>query len=100
MSTGKRSAYLPEIPTLKESGVDVEADAWMGLIAPGGTPAPIIARIHADVTAALRTPPVREKLGTQLMEPVGSSPEQLRVQIAAEIDRWAPVIKAGDIKIN
>jgi tripartite-type tricarboxylate transporter receptor subunit TctC len=100
VSTGKRSAYLPDIPTLKESGVDVEADAWMGLIAPAGTPAAIMQRIHADVVEALRTPAVREKLGTQLMEPVGSTPEEFRAHIAAEIDRWAPVIKAGDIKIN
>ena len=100
VSTGKRSAYLPDIPTLKESGIDVEADAWMGLIAPAGTPSAIIVRIHADVIEALRTPAVRDKLATQLMEPVGSTPEEFRAHIAAEIDRWAPVIRAGDIKIN
>ena len=44
VSTAKRSPYLPDVPTLKESGIDVEADAWNGLIAPGGTPKPIIER--------------------------------------------------------
>ena len=100
VSTGKRSPFLPEIPTLQESGVDVEADAWMGLIAPAGTPAEIIARIHANVIEALRTQFIRAKLATQLMEPVGSSPAEFRAHIAAEIDRWAPVIRARDIRIN
>jgi len=100
VSTGKRSPFLPEIPTLQESGVDVEADAWMGLIAPAGTPAEIIARIHANVIEALRTQFIRAKLAAQLMEPVGSSPAEFRAHIAAEIDRWAPVIRARDIRIN
>ena len=51
VSTAKRSPYLPDVPTLKESGIDVEADAWNGLIAPGGTPKPIIDRINKDVVA-------------------------------------------------
>ena len=75
-------------------------DAWMGLIAPGGTPAAIIMQIHADVVGALRTQSIRDKLATQLMEPVGSSPAEFRIYIAAEIGRWAPVIKAGNIKVN
>ena len=49
VSTAKRSTYLPDIPTLKESGIDVEADAWMGLIAPGGTPRPLIDKINEDL---------------------------------------------------
>jgi tripartite-type tricarboxylate transporter receptor subunit TctC len=100
VSTAKRSAYLPDIPTLRESGLDVEADAWNGLIAPAGVPAVIIDRIHAEVVEALRTPAVRDKLATQLMEPVGSTPAEFRAHIEAEIGRWAPVIRAGDIKIN
>ncbi len=100
VSTATRSRYLPDIPTLKESGIDVEADAWNGLIAPAGTPAAIIATIQREVAEALRQPSIREKLAAQLMEPVGSSPEEFRAQIAGEIARWAPVIKAADIKIN
>jgi len=100
VSTAKRSALLPDIPTLKESGIDVEADAWMGLIAPGGTPAAVIARIHDEVVQAIRSPQAREKLATQLMEPVGNSPVEFRAVIDREIARWAPVIKAIDLKIN
>jgi tripartite-type tricarboxylate transporter receptor subunit TctC len=100
VSTAKRSPYLPDVPTLKENGIDVEADAWMGLIAPGGTPKAMIDRINQDVVAIIKTPAVREKLGKQLMEPVGSTPEQFRARIDGEIARWAPVIKAANVKVN
>jgi tripartite-type tricarboxylate transporter receptor subunit TctC len=91
---------LPDVPTLKESGIDVEADAWNGLIAPGGTPKPIIDKISRDVAEIIRQPAVSEKLAAQLMEPVGSSPEELRARMDSEITRWAPVIKAANVKMN
>ena len=100
VSTAKRSPYLPDVPTLKESGIDVEADAWNGLIAPGGTPKALIAQINQDVVEIIRRKEVRDRLATQLMEPVGGSPEQFRAHIDAEIARWAPVIKAANIKSN
>jgi len=78
----------------------VEADAWMGLIAPAGTPKPIIAKINTDVVEIIKQPSVREKLAVQLMEPIGSSPEDFRAQMDGEIARWAPVIKAANIKID
>jgi tripartite-type tricarboxylate transporter receptor subunit TctC len=100
VSTARRSPYLPDVPTLKESGIDVEADAWNGLIAPAGTPRPIIERISKDVAEIIRQPTLREKLATQLMEPVGSSPDELRARMDGEIERWAPVIKAANITLN
>lgn len=100
VSTGQRSPYLSDIPTLKESGIDVEADAWMGLIAPGKTAPDLIAKIANEVNEILKKPVIREKLGTQLMQPVGSSPGEFRALIAREIDRWSPVIRGADIKIN
>jgi tripartite-type tricarboxylate transporter receptor subunit TctC len=100
VSTAKRSPYLPDVPTLKESGIDVEADAWMGLIAPGGMPKPMIDQINKDVVAIIKQPAVRAKLAAQLMEPVGSTPEEFRARINGEITRWAPVIKAANVKIN
>ena len=100
VSTAKRSPYLPDVPTLKESGIDVEADAWMGLIAPGGMPKAMIDKINKDVVAIIKQPAVREKLAAQLMEPVGSTPEEFRARIDGEIARWAPVIKAANIKVN
>jgi tripartite-type tricarboxylate transporter receptor subunit TctC len=100
VSTAKRSPYLPDVPTLKEAGIDVEADAWNGLIALGGTPQPVIAKIKKDVVEIVRQPAVRERLAAQLMEAVGSTPEELRARIDGEIARWTPVIQAENIKIN
>lgn len=100
VSTERRSPYLPDVPTLKESGIDVEADAWNGLIAPAGTPRSIIDRISKDVAEIIGQPILREKLATQLMEPVGSSPDELRARMNGEIERWAPVIKAANITLN
>jgi len=100
VSTAARSALLPGIPTLKEAGVDVEADAWNGLIAPAKTPAPVITAMRAAVLEALNAPTVRDKLAAQIMEPYPSTPEQFRARIEADIARWKPVIEAANIKIN
>lgn len=100
VSTAKRSPYLPDVPTLKESGIDVEADAWMGLIAPGGTPKAVIDKINKDVVEIIKSPGAHDKLATALMEPVGSTPEQFRATIDSEVSRWAPVIKAANVKVN
>ena len=61
------------MPTLKEAGIDVEADAWNGLIAPGATPKPVIDKISKDVADIIMQAGVREKLAAQLMEPIGSN---------------------------
>ncbi|UTD29456.1 tripartite tricarboxylate transporter substrate binding protein [Bradyrhizobium sp. WD16] len=100
VTTPKRSVFLPDVPTLKESGVDVESDAWNALIAPAGTPPAIIARINAEVGETLRKSEVREKLRTQLIEPVPSTPEEVKARMAAEKKLWADVIKASEIRIN
>jgi tripartite-type tricarboxylate transporter receptor subunit TctC len=100
VSTAKRSPFLPNVPTLQESGIDVNADAWNGLIAPGSTSAAIIAQINKDVVEIIKQPAARDKLATQLMEVVGSSPQEFRALIDGEIARWAPVIKAANIKVN
>jgi tripartite-type tricarboxylate transporter receptor subunit TctC len=100
VSTAQRSTLLPDIPTLKESGIDVEADAWMGLIAPAKVPDSAITRIHREVVEAIASPQSREKLAVQLMEPIGNSPAEFRAVIEREITRWSPVIKAIDLKVN
>jgi tripartite-type tricarboxylate transporter receptor subunit TctC len=100
VSLPKRSPFLPDLPTLKESGIDVEADTWMGLIAPGKTPPALVAKINKDVVAAIRSPAIREKLATQYMEPVGNSPAEFRAVVDAEVSRWAPIIKAADVKLK
>ena len=100
ISLGRRSTLMPAVPTLKESGIDVEADAWNGLIAPARTPEAIIAKIHGVVVDALAEPTIREKLATQLMEPIPTTPAQFRAKIDADLARWSPIIKALDLRIN
>ena len=100
VSTAERSVLLPGVPTLKESGIDVEADAWMGLIAPAKTPEPILARIAREVSEVITAPDIRAKLKAQLMEPIPTSPEEFRARIDADIARWSPVIRAANIGIK
>src|SRR5215471_16161138 len=100
VSTAARSALLPGVPTLRESGVDVEVDAWNGLIAPAGTPDAIVAKIAREVAEVLTAPDIREKMSAQLMEPIPTTPAQFRARIDADLARWAPVIKAAKIGGN
>jgi len=100
VTSQQRSALLPDLPTLKEAGVDVEANAWNGLIAPVKTPEPVVAAVSREVAEALRDPGIGEKLKALYMEPLGTSPAEFKAHVDAEMKRWAPVIKAREIKIN
>ncbi len=100
VTTAERSALLPGIPTLKEAGIDVEADAWMGLIAPAGTSDAMIERIRDVVGEAIKSRAIREKLTAQLMEPIPDTPAEFRARIDADIARWTPVIAAAKIRIQ
>src|ERR1700751_1961624 len=100
VSTAGRSALLPDVPTLKEAGIDVQADAWSGLVAPAGGSDAIIQRINHEVAKAITSRAIREKLSTQLMEPIPDTPAQFRAHIDADLARWAPAIEAANIKIN
>jgi len=100
VSTAARSALLPGVPTLKESGIDVEVDAWNGLIAPAGTPDALVAKIAREVAAVITAPDIREKMSAQLMEPIPGTPAEFRARVDADLARWAPVIKAANIRVN
>ena len=100
VSTAKRSALLPGIPTLTEAGIDVEADAWIGLIAPAGISAAMVERIGRLVGEAIASPTIRDKLSAQLMEPIPDTPAEFRARIDADIARWRPVIQAAKIRIE
>ncbi len=100
VSTAARYALLPGIPTLKESGIDVEVDTWMGLIAPAKLPDALVATIVREVTEAITSPEMRDRLSAQLMEPIPTTPAAFRARIDADLARWAPVIRAAHIRIN
>jgi tripartite-type tricarboxylate transporter receptor subunit TctC len=101
VTTPERFALLPDIPTLREAGISgVESSAWMGLIAPAGTPEPVVQKIHDEVVAALTAPTVQAKLRAQLMLPVGNTPAEFTADLKAELARWAPVVRAANIRID
>ena len=100
ISTAERSALLPSIPTLKEAGIDVEADAWMGLIAPARTPDMIVAKLQREVAEFIASPEIRARLATQIMEPIPTTSAQFRARITSDVARWTPVIKAAHIRID
>jgi tripartite-type tricarboxylate transporter receptor subunit TctC len=100
ISTAQRSPLLSGVPTLKESGIDVQADAWMGLIAPAGLSDAVVERINHLVGEAMTSPAIRQKLFAQLMEPIPGTPAQFRARIDADIARWRPVIEAAKIKVE
>jgi len=99
VTSPQRSALLPSLPTLREAGIaGVEADAWVGLIAPAGTSEAVLARVHKAVVATLAEPALVEKLKAQFMVPIANSPDEFRAVLKEEHDRWAPIIAAGGIK--
>ena len=101
VAAAKRSALLPELPTLAEAGVDdLRADAWIGFIVPAKTPAAIVKRLHDEIAAILAEPALREKLKLQYMDVVANSPAEFRDVVAADIARWKPVIVKHNIKLD
>lgn len=101
VTSPRRSALLPNLPTLTEGGIaDVQADTWIGLIAPARTSPAILSRLGNEVRSILAEPEIRERLRVQYMEPVGNSSDEFGALIHAELERWGPVIKANDIKVG
>ena len=95
----QRSAALPDVPTLDESGLKgFEAVAWNGLTAPAKTPREIIMKINADVIKIVNSPELKERLKADGSDPVGNSPEQYAAFLRNEIAKWAKVIKFANVK--
>ena len=99
VSGRKRSAAMPAIPPIAEAGVpDYEATQWYGLVAPAGTPADVIVRLHAEVTRALKAPDMIEKLASDGAEPVGTTPSEFAAHIKNELEKWTKVARAAKIE--
>ena len=99
VSSLKRSAAMPDLPTIAESGVPgFEATSWNGVMTPAGVPPAIVDRLYRDIAQTLQTPDVRDKLAADGAEAVGSSPQEFTRMIRAELDKWAKVTKAAGLK--
>lgn len=100
VTSAKRSALLPDLPTVGETLPGYSASGWYGLLAPAGTPKPVITRLHAEAVKALRAPDVVDKLSSQGAEPVASSPEEFAAFIGSETEKWANLVKVANMRTN
>jgi tripartite-type tricarboxylate transporter receptor subunit TctC len=101
VTTAARVAAAPEVPTIAEAGVPgYDTSSWFAFFVPAKTPPEIIRKMHADTVAALAEPQIKAKLDALGVVVVGSTPEQLATHLKAEMERWAPVIKAANIKVS
>ena len=97
VTSAKRVASFPDVPSIAEGLPGYEASQWFGILAPAGTPRPIIDRLQQSITRASRSPDTKEKLAAMGVELVNSMPEQFAAVIKDETARWAKVIKAAGI---
>lgn len=100
VSSAARSPFLPEVPTLKENGIELVADAWYGMWLPAGSSPAFAKQLSEAVAVALAKPEVREKLLAIGLIPVGSTPEGLTQELAANTAFWQPIVKASGYKIT
>ena len=99
VTSAKPSPQMPGVGTVAEQGVPgFSALSWWGVIAPAGTPAPIVKRMHDELSKALRNPAVADKLTAQGMDILGGTPEEMDRFLKGEIQRWAKVVKDNKIK--
>jgi tripartite-type tricarboxylate transporter receptor subunit TctC len=100
-STGtKRAELMPDVPTMKEAGVDVEVTVWYAVLAPAATPREIVGALANAIIKAARSPDIRQRLLDQGAEPVGSTPEEFDRVLRAEVAKWQEVIGAAGIRAD
>ena len=99
VTSSVRVPAMPDIPTVAESGIpDFEGDTLQLIVAPAGTPPAIVNKLQAEIARALADPVLRDRLIGMGFIIVASTPEQTAQKIRSEVDKWARVIKAGNIK--
>jgi tripartite-type tricarboxylate transporter receptor subunit TctC len=98
VTSAKRSANAPDVPTISESYPGFEVELVYALVAPAGTPKDIIARLNAEVVKLLQDPETRERLAAQGFEVRTSTPDQLGAYIKSEISKWAPLVKESNVQ--
>ena len=100
VATAKRLEELPEVPTIAETIPGFESAAWFGVVAPPKTPKAIVDKLNADINEALRDPEVKRRLAQLSSDVVGGSPDETARYMREEVERWAKVIKAANIKVD
>lgn len=101
VSTAKRSAALPNVPTIAESGLPgYDSGVWYAVVAPAGTPKDIVGKLHGEFVRALNTPEYHKLLVQNAIDPIGSTPEELGRFIKSELAKWAKVVKDANVHVD
>ena len=97
----QRSAALPDVPTVAEAGLrDFEVTTWYGILAPAGTPRPVVARLNAELVRIMHSPEVKDRLAAMATDPVTSTPEEFADYIKREIAKWGDVVRKAGLKAD
>jgi tripartite-type tricarboxylate transporter receptor subunit TctC len=100
VTSAKRAAGLPDIPTLAETLPGYEAIQWYGVLAPANTPREIVNKLQVEMARILVLPEVKERLAADGADAVGNRPEEFAAYIRAELAKWGKVVKTGGIKLE
>jgi tripartite-type tricarboxylate transporter receptor subunit TctC len=101
VTTAKRAAMLPDVPTIAEAGVaGYDTGVWWGLLGPANMPPTVVAQLSSDFIAVLKTQAVKDRLKTLGASPIGSLPKEFDAVIRADYDKWGPIIKAAGMKLE
>jgi tripartite-type tricarboxylate transporter receptor subunit TctC len=100
VTTPKRLAAMPDTPAMAEALPGFEVVGWYGVIGPANLPQPILARLHEELVKILNQPDVRSRIEADGSEPVGSSPEEFRAFMRADMDKWAKLVKESGAKLD
>ncbi|MEO8249090.1 MAG: tripartite tricarboxylate transporter substrate-binding protein, partial [Burkholderiales bacterium] len=100
VTTPERSSALPDVPPVADTLPGFSIDTWWGLVAPAGTPQPVLDKLSSAFVTALNTPEVKQKFSNLLAEPVASTPEQFGVFMKAEREKYEKVVKASGAKVD
>ncbi|MBU6195404.1 MAG: tripartite tricarboxylate transporter substrate binding protein [Burkholderiales bacterium] len=101
VTTGKRSAALPEVPTLNEAGLTgFDLGTWFGVLAPVATPREVMSRLSTEVINVIKSPTFKKRMEEIGAEPIGNTPEQMAQQIRADVERYAALVKKANVVIE
>lgn len=101
VSTATRVDVVPDVPTMQEAGVkDFDYSTWYGIVVPGGTPQPVVAKLNETLVKVLASSDVKNKFSGQGVVPASTSPQEFKSYLRAEVEKWAKVVKASGMKVN